>query len=532
MRCCARSSRSRPRSPTSARLGSASDYVPLLRLPPSFLGGSSNSGKAAETRRRRDRYMNALLDDLKERVARGTDIPCITGNIIKDPEAKLTDLELSSICLSMVSAGLDTLANTFIWSVGYLAQHPEFQERAYAAIRDVYHGDIPDSTREDVEYITALHKECSRFFSVLKLSLPRATLGESEYRGVRIPDGTTVFLNAWAIHHDAERYGDFDVFRPERFLEASEASQQAHYSFGAGRRMCAGVHLANRELSVVVSGTDFHRPSGQILASPGDTQPVFSPCKRLDYELEMGFVSGCLLRSQPQALLIKHYIQIYGGKATQLGQRLSPQQAQEHIFGVVLLNDWSARDIQTWEYVPLGPFLSKNFCTTISPWVVSMDALEPFGVGQYAHEPALLPYLEHDGGVNYDVDLTVEIKADDDDEYHVVSRSSMKHMYYTLGQMLAHHSTTGCSMRPGDLLGTGTLSAPRPDGLGSLLEKSKLGREPFGLGSRKDMTFLKDGDCVRLTGSARGKGYTIGFGHCEGTVLPALPLLVSRCAAS
>ena len=228
--------------------GQMSDYVPLLRYLPSW--ETNNATHGADVRRRRDAYMNALLQDLKDRMAKGTDIPCITGNIIRDPEAKLSDLELSSICLSMVSAGLDTLANTFIWSVGFLAKRPEIQERAYKAMYDVYQGEIPDSNEEKVDYITALHKECSRYFSVLKLALPRATLGDSTYRGVHIPDNTTVFLNAWAIHHDEERYGDFDVFRPERFLDPAEANQQAHYSFGAGRRMCAGVHLANRELYV------------------------------------------------------------------------------------------------------------------------------------------------------------------------------------------------------------------------------------------------------------------------------------------
>ncbi|BEJ11421.1 hypothetical protein CspHIS471_0108430 [Cutaneotrichosporon sp. HIS471] len=223
------------------------DYVPLLRYLPTSKG---TVDVAEDARKRRDKYMKKMLDDLKARVRNGTDIPCIMGNILKDPEAQLTELELSSICLSMVSAGLDTLANTFIWSVGFLAKHPEIQEKAYQAINEVYHGAIPDSNEEVVEYITALHKECSRYFSVLKLALPRATIGDSEWRSVNIPDGTTVFLNAWAIHHDAERYGDFENFRPERFMDKSEANQQAHYSFGAGRRMCAGVHLANRELYV------------------------------------------------------------------------------------------------------------------------------------------------------------------------------------------------------------------------------------------------------------------------------------------
>jgi phenylacetate 2-hydroxylase len=229
--------------------GQMSDYVPALRYLPSL--ETNNARHGADVRARRDRYMHALLQDLQGRMEKGTDIPCITGNILRDPDAKLDDLELSSICLSMVSAGLDTLANTFIWSVGYLAKHPEIQEKAYQAMYDVYQEEIPDSSEEKVEYITALHKECSRYFTVLKLALPRATLGDSSYRGVHIPSGTTVFLNAWAIHHDAQRYGlDHDTFRPERFLDPSEASQQSHYSFGAGRRMCAGVHLANRELYI------------------------------------------------------------------------------------------------------------------------------------------------------------------------------------------------------------------------------------------------------------------------------------------
>lgn len=228
--------------------GQMSDYIPILRYLPSF--ETNNAKHGADVRRRRDAYMNALLQDLRNRMEKGTDIPCITRNIIRDPEAKLSDLELSSICLSMVSAGLDTLANTFIWSVGFLAKHPEIQEKAYKAMYDVYHGEIPDSSEEKVEYITALHKECSRYFTVLKLALPRATLGDSFYRGVNIPSGTTVFLNAWAIHHDAERYGDFENFRPERYLDPAEETLQAHYGFGSGRRMCAGVFLANRELYI------------------------------------------------------------------------------------------------------------------------------------------------------------------------------------------------------------------------------------------------------------------------------------------
>ncbi|CDR88137.1 probable Cytochrome P450 monooxygenase/Phenylacetate hydroxylase [Sporisorium scitamineum] len=227
---------------------SFADYLPIVRYLPWFGGGGR--GFACSIRARRDVYMNKLLNDLKQRVKEGTDIPCITGNILKDPSAKLSDEELSSICLSMVSAGLDTLANTFIWSIGFLAKRPDVQQKAYDEIFKVYQGQVPRSDEEAVEYITALHKECSRYFSVLKLALPKATLGDSTYKGVHIPSGTTVFLNAWAIHHDHERYGDVENFRPERFLEPGEENKQSHYSFGAGRRMCAGVHLANRELYV------------------------------------------------------------------------------------------------------------------------------------------------------------------------------------------------------------------------------------------------------------------------------------------
>ncbi|WOO78091.1 Fumarylacetoacetase [Vanrija pseudolonga] len=260
-----------------------------------------------------------------------------------------------------------------------------------------------------------------------------------------------------------------------------------------------------RASSVVVSGTPFHRPTGQILDKVGDKQPIFAPCRRLDYELELAF--------------------IYGGAPTKLGSRLSPSEARKHIFGYTLMNDWSARDIQTWEYVPLGPFLSKNFCTTISPWIVSPEALEPFKTKQYDHDPKLLPYLDDPEGFGFDVPLTIEIKTPESGAYAHVSTSNTQHTYYTFAQMLAHHSATGCPLRPSDMLGSGTLSAPRPDGLGSLLERSKMGREPFELdASRKDMTFLRDGDSVKFSAVVKAPGgWSVGFGECEGTVLPAVP---------
>lgn len=256
-----------------------------------------------------------------------------------------------------------------------------------------------------------------------------------------------------------------------------------------------------RASSVVISGTPFHRPVGQILEKPGDKQPIFAPCRRLDYELETGF--------------------IYGGPASKLGERLSPAEARKHIFGLVLLNDWSARDIQTWEYVPLGPFLSKNFCTTISPWIVQPVALEPFRAPQYDHDPELLPYLQDPEGYNYAVPLNIDIKPEGG-EYDRVSVSSMQHTYYTFAQMIAHHSCTGCGIRPSDLMGSGTLSAPNDEGLGSLLERSRMGKQPFKLGKREDMTWLRDGDSVRISALVKNGDAAVNFGECEGTVLPPL----------
>ncbi|TXT10887.1 hypothetical protein VHUM_01638 [Vanrija humicola] len=273
------------------------------------------------------------------------------------------------------------------------------------------------------------------------------------------------------------------------------------------KHLPVGYH--GRASSIVISGTPFHRPTGQILDKPTDKQPIFAPCRKLDYELETAF--------------------IYGGSPTKLGQRLSPSEARKHIFGLVLMNDWSARDIQTWEYVPLGPFLSKNFCTTIAPWIVTPAALEPFKVKQYEHEPALLPYLDDPEGYNYAIPLQLDIKTAESDTYSHVATSDMRHTYYTFAQMIAHHSATGCNIRPSDMMGSGTLSvpsiddAPNDDGLGSLLERSRLGRKPFALNDqRTDMTWLRDGDSVRITGVAKGDGYNIGFGECEGTVLPAV----------
>ncbi|MCC0081189.1 MAG: fumarylacetoacetase [Rhodobacter sp.] len=252
-----------------------------------------------------------------------------------------------------------------------------------------------------------------------------------------------------------------------------------------------------RASSVVVSGTDVRRPWGQ-LKGPQDDAPRWAPSARFDLELEMGAIVG-----QPST------------------GPVSVAEADAMIFGYVLLNDWSARDIQAWEYVPLGPFQAKATATTISPWIVTKAALEPFRTQTPAREKPLLPYLQEPGPMLYDIALDVELAPGGGDA-SVISRTNYKEMYYSAAQQLAHHTTSGCPMRVGDLLGSGTISGPVKDSRGSLLELSWGGQEPLSLPGGQTRSFLEDGDRLTLTGHCQGDGYTIGFGPCSGTILPAL----------
>jgi fumarylacetoacetase len=252
-----------------------------------------------------------------------------------------------------------------------------------------------------------------------------------------------------------------------------------------------------RASSVVVSGTDIRRPWGQ-LKSPDHEAPAFMPCRRFDLELEMGAIVG-----QPS-----------NGPVT-------VQEADDMIFGYVLLNDWSARDIQAWEYQPLGPFQSKATATTISPWIVTKAALEPFRTRTPEREKPLLDYLQEPTPMLFDIDLSVEL-APEGSEPAVIARTNYKEMYYSSAQQLAHHTTSGCPMRVGDLLGSGTISGPSKDSRGSLLELSWGGKEPVVLPGGQTRTFLEDGDTLTLKGEAKGEGYTIGFGACTGKIMPAL----------
>ncbi|MFY2823857.1 fumarylacetoacetase [Ruegeria sp. MALMAid1280] len=252
-----------------------------------------------------------------------------------------------------------------------------------------------------------------------------------------------------------------------------------------------------RASSVVVSGTDIRRPWGQ-LKGPDMEAPIFAPSRRFDLELEMGAIVG-----QPS------------------NGPVSVQQADDMIFGYVLLNDWSARDIQAWEYQPLGPFQAKATATTISPWIVTKAALEPFRTSTPEREKELLPYLQEPGPMLYDIALEVGLQPDGAAET-VIARTNYDEMYYSAAQQLAHHTTSGCPMRVGDLLGSGTISGPEKENRGSLLELSWGGKEPLTLDSGDERSFLEDGDTLTLRGAAQGNDYRIGFGPCTGTLLAAI----------
>lgn len=252
-----------------------------------------------------------------------------------------------------------------------------------------------------------------------------------------------------------------------------------------------------RASSIVVSGHRIHRPHGQILPQGAET-PVFSATKMLDFELEMAFVVG---------------------KSTELGSSVTTDKAEDHIFGFLLFNDLSARDIQSWEYVPLGPFLSKNFGSVVSPWIVTMEALEPFRTAGPEQQPVVMDYLKSEGLHNFDINLEVSIKPEGADE-SVVSRSNYKYLYWNICQQLAHHTVNGCNINTGDLCASGTISGPTPDSYGSLLELTWRGKNPVKVGA-VERTFIEDHDSVIIRGYGSKEDVRVGFGVCETTILPA-----------
>ncbi len=263
------------------------------------------------------------------------------------------------------------------------------------------------------------------------------------------------------------------------------------------KHLPVGYH--GRASSIVVSGTPIHRPKGQI-KPPDSDQPVFGPSQKLDFELEMAFIT-C--------------------QDTRLGTSISTSSAEDYIFGFVLFNDWSARDIQQWEYVPLGPFLGKNFGSTISPWIVTMDALEPFRVKGPEQSPRVLPYLATEGEKNFDVTLEVLIQPGKS-EATPVARSNFKYVYWNVNQQLAHHTLNGCNIQVGDLYASGTISGPSPGSFGSMLELSWNGQRPLHLTDGSQRKFIEDGDTVIMRGHAEKNNVRIGFGECSGKILQAL----------
>ncbi|WP_419868542.1 fumarylacetoacetase [Chryseobacterium sp. CT-SW4] len=262
------------------------------------------------------------------------------------------------------------------------------------------------------------------------------------------------------------------------------------------KHLPVGYH--GRASSIVVSGTEINRPKGQT--KPADAEkPVFGPSKQLDFELEMAFIIN---------------------KNTEMGDSISTKEAEDAIFGMVIFNDWSARDIQSWEYVPLGPFLGKNFGSSISPWVVTLEALEPFRTASPVQDPEVLDYLKFDGEKNYDINLEVYLQPENG-EQNLISESNYKYMYWNMCQQLAHHTVNGCNIEVGDMYASGTISGSDPKSFGSMLELTWRGQNPIQLGNGQERKFIEDNDTVTMKAWAEKDGKRVGFGEVNGKIIPA-----------
>jgi fumarylacetoacetase len=334
---------------------------------------------------------------------------------------------------------------------------------------------------------TGLRRRLSELLSKYSPETERAILPISEVELLLpcdIPDYTDFFAS---IHH-ATNVGS--LFRPDKPLSPNYKWIPIAYH--------------GRASSIVLSGTPVHRPWGQIIEN-ADAAPVYAPSRMLDYELELG---------------------AFLGPGNALGQPIPAANAEDHLFGVCLLNDWSARDIQSWEYQPLGPFLAKNFATSVSPWIVTLDALEPFRIpapARPAGDPPPLPHLQGPSNAAFRITLEVWLRSAKMTAPVRVSHSDFAGLYWTLGQMIAHHSSNGCPLRPGDLIGSGTVSGPEKQNQGCLLELTGRGADPLPLPSGETRRFLEDGDEVILKGCCEASGFRrIGLGECRGVILPAL----------
>jgi fumarylacetoacetase len=252
-----------------------------------------------------------------------------------------------------------------------------------------------------------------------------------------------------------------------------------------------------RSSSIIPSGVPVHRPMGQTLPK-GEVTPVFGTSRSVDFELETAFITT---------------------DANIMGEHIPVTEAEDYIFGMVLMNDWSARDIQKWEYEPLGPFLAKNFATSISPWIITLDALEPFRTKGPNQEPAPFPYLQQKGKHNFDIKLRVAIQPEGGEET-IVTKSNFKYMYWSMSQQLAHHTSNGCRVNSGDMMGSGTISGSTPDSFGSMLELTWGGKNPIKLNDGTERKFLNDGDTVIFRGHCKNNGVRIGFGEVSSKLLP------------
>ncbi|MGV8913906.1 MAG: fumarylacetoacetase [Kaistella sp.] len=263
------------------------------------------------------------------------------------------------------------------------------------------------------------------------------------------------------------------------------------------KHLPVGYH--GRASSIVISGTDIIRPKGQMKPPEAD-MPIFGPCKQLDFELEMAFIVN---------------------KNTEMGDSISTAEAEDAIFGMVLFNDWSARDIQSWEYVPLGPFLGKNFGSSVSPWIVTLEALDPFRTTSPTQEPKVLEYLQFEGDKNFDINLEVYIQPENGEE-NLISESNYKFMYWNMTQQLAHHTVNGCNVEVGDMYASGTISGENPNSFGSMLELTWRGQNPLKLNDGQERKFINDNDTVIMRGFAEKNGVRVGFGEVSGKILPAI----------
>jgi fumarylacetoacetase len=312
-------------------------------------------------------------------------------------------------------------------------------------------------------------------------------------------------LRARAFHRRAE----VTMQLPARIGDYTDFYSSYHHAFNVGT-MFRGPENAlmpnwkwlpvayhGRASSIVPSGVDVRRPHGQIKPSDADA-PVFSASRALDFELETAFLIG---------------------PPNRLGEPVPIERAADHIFGIVLMNDWSARDIQTWEYQPLGPFLAKNFCTSISPWIVTLEALEPFRKPLPRQDPEPLPYLRAPNDFTFDIRLEAELQTVKMSAPQTITRSNFQHLYWSISQQLAHHTVGGCNLQPGDLLASGTISGPAEDGRGSMLELTWRGASPLQLPGGETRKWLEDGDRLTISGWCEGNGYRVGFGEVTGRIV-------------